>query len=205
MLPILTGCAFEARERTLGPDHAKTLQSLYNLGNLYKARKDLDRAIPLLHRELEAMKRLHGPDHKDTLSSRVNLAPLLEQAGDIDGADQQYRAALDGRIKLLGAVHAKTALSANNLAWFLFKQGDTSAQEHFAICARSWTDPDDWKHHWARLGTALCESIKSKEFSGAEAIIDEIAERFGADHIRVQKGLEVLELAREHAGTYGRT
>ena len=70
--------ALEARERTLGPDHAYTLSSVNDLASLLNKRGQLDEAEPLYRRALDGYERTLGPDHEDTLRIAGNLESLLQ-------------------------------------------------------------------------------------------------------------------------------
>ena len=61
--------ALEGRERTLGPDHFRTLTSVINLGVLLQDQGKLSLAEPFYRRALERNGRTQGRDQPDTLNS----------------------------------------------------------------------------------------------------------------------------------------
>ena len=64
-------------ERTVGPDHPVTAQSVSNLGRLLQARGELHAARPLAERALVVREQVLGPDHFLTAMSLDNMARLL--------------------------------------------------------------------------------------------------------------------------------
>ena len=53
-------------EKSLGPEHPDTAQSLNNLASLYQRMGDYARAEPLFHRSLKIREKVLGPDHPIT-------------------------------------------------------------------------------------------------------------------------------------------
>ena len=58
--------ALAIREKTLGPDHARTALSLNNLAVLYDTLGQYDEALALYKRALAITEKTLGPDHTDT-------------------------------------------------------------------------------------------------------------------------------------------
>ena len=63
-------------EKTLGPEHPHTAQSLYNLAALYLAQGKYEPAEPLLKRAVAIREKQLGPEHPETAGSLNNLALL---------------------------------------------------------------------------------------------------------------------------------
>ena len=49
---------------------------------------------------------------------------------------------------------------------------------------RVWSDPADWRHHWSRLGLALCALKARGDLAPAEAVRRDLVALLGADHDR---------------------
>jgi tetratricopeptide (TPR) repeat protein len=116
--------ALAIREKTLGPEHPDTAESLNNLAHLLQAQGDFAGARPLHERALAIREETLGPEHPDTAESRNNLASLLSTQGDLAGARPLYERALAITEKALGTEHPDTATCLNNLASLLKAQGD---------------------------------------------------------------------------------
>ena len=69
--------ALEAREKTLGPEHPETLQSVSHLAVALHGRGDLSEALALQRRALEARERHLGPQHPSTQRSLQRIENLL--------------------------------------------------------------------------------------------------------------------------------
>ena len=114
-------------EKTLGPEHRDTANSLNNLANVLRAQGDLAEARPLFERELAIYEKALGPEHPRTVTSRNNLAALLQAQGDFTGAQPLFERAVAISEKTLGSEHPETAMWLNNLALLLSAQGDLTA------------------------------------------------------------------------------
>ena len=82
--------AYKLRRRSLGPDHADTLQAADDLAHIYLDRGRLDEALALLTESLNRRKAALGTDHPDTLTSKHNLASVYQAAGRLDEALPLY-------------------------------------------------------------------------------------------------------------------
>ena len=83
--------AAKGLERTLGPDHPDTLDTLDYLGQAYRAVGKLPEAIALLERLRDARIAKLGPDHHGTLNTLNNLA-VAYQARQAPRGDRPVRA-----------------------------------------------------------------------------------------------------------------
>ena len=61
-------------EKTLGPGHPDTANSLNSLAGFYSDQDDCITALPLYERALAICERTLGLEHPDTLAIRENLA-----------------------------------------------------------------------------------------------------------------------------------
>ena len=74
--------ALEARERTLGRHHPKTLTSINNLAMLHLRRGEVGEAAQLFREVVDERRRDHGPEHPSSLLALGNLAVSLTKLGD---------------------------------------------------------------------------------------------------------------------------
>ena len=128
-----------------------------------------------------------------------NLGSLYQSQGRYDEAAPLYRRALEAKERTLGPEHPKTLTSVNNLAWLRLELGATPADD-FRRLLLSWTDPENWKHHWARLGLALCEGRQSGTFAPAEAVVTALVALLGEDHDRVATARARIQAVRGAIG-----
>lgn len=63
-------------EKALGPDHTLTLNTVNNLGNLYRGPGKLAEAEVMYQRALAGYKKALGPDYTSTLGTVKNLGTL---------------------------------------------------------------------------------------------------------------------------------
>jgi len=95
-----------------------------------------------------------------------------------------------------GKDHKVTLVSLNNLAWCRLEAEAASPRQDFTRLIHSWTDATDWKHHWARLGLALCDALDGQGFAVAEQVIADLSELLGSEHDRVAKARKRLNDVR---------
>jgi CHAT domain-containing protein/Tfp pilus assembly protein PilF len=123
--------ALSLAEKTLGPGHSASLESLANLAELYRIKGDYKRAEPLMVRALSGMENAEGPWSSQTASCASNLGRLYRDKGDFVQAESLYQRALAIREKVLGPEHPDTAQSLNNLGTLYDAEGDYSRAEPF--------------------------------------------------------------------------
>ena len=80
--------ALEAQRRTLGDDHADTLDSIYSLGRLYQNQGRFAESAPYLREELAACRTKYGSEHEETLVSIYNLAIVCQSMGEFAQAEE---------------------------------------------------------------------------------------------------------------------
>jgi tetratricopeptide (TPR) repeat protein len=119
--------ALAIREKTLGPDHPNTAESINNWAMLLKDNGDFTVARPYYERALAIRERALGSDHPDTAESVNNLGGLLFGLGDYAAARPYLERALAIREKALGPDHPDTAQSLNNVGSLLDSMGDLAA------------------------------------------------------------------------------
>ena len=115
--------ALRGYEKSLGPDHTKTRNTVHNIAVLLKTQGKYDEADAMYVRALRGKEKALGPDHPDTLAMVNNLGALLYEHGENDTAQAMYDRALRGQEKSLGPDHTDTLMTVNNLGFLLYQQG----------------------------------------------------------------------------------
>jgi hypothetical protein len=149
-------------------------------------------------RALEARERTLGPEHPDTLISVNSLGLLYKSQGRYGEAEPLFLRALEAWERTLGPEHPRTLISLNNLAWYRLEHTAVSPISDFEQLLEHWADPADWKHHWARLGLALCHTHSSNDYAMAEAVLADLTALLGDGHGRVEKAHEKIAIVRRY-------
>lgn len=136
-------------QKTLGPYHSDTANSLNNLALLYYSQGRFEEALPLLQRALQIREKVLGPEHLDTAASLDNLAILYRRQDRYEEALPLNQRALSIWEQALGPDNPDVAVSLNNLATLYQSQGRYAEalpllQRALAIC-QTVLGPDDTK------------------------------------------------------------
>lgn len=123
--------ALSNAEEALGPEHPLTLESVQNLGVLYKVQGRYEEAEPLYKRSVAGTEKALGPEHSGTLTSINNLAVLYEAQGRHDEAEPLYKRVLATAEKVLGSEHRLTLTTIKNLGGLYGAQGRLGEAEMF--------------------------------------------------------------------------
>ena len=124
--------ALAIRDRTLGPDHPATAESLHNLAGLLFHQGELAAAKALEERALAIRERMLGSDHPATAESLNDLGVVLFTRGEVVSARPLLERALAIRERVLGPCHPLKSESLTNLAWTMWALGElTAARELF--------------------------------------------------------------------------
>ena len=127
-IPLATQ-SLHLREKTFGPQHPATAQSLSNLGELYQSIGNYANAEPLLQRALKIREKALGPEHPASAQSLNRLASIYYSIGNYTKAEPLLQRALKIREKALGTEHLDTGLSLNNLAQLYVRTGNYAKAE----------------------------------------------------------------------------
>ncbi len=87
--------ALAIQERTLGPDHPATANTLNNLSTYLDRRGRPQEAEPLQRRALAILEKRLGPLHPDTAAMLTTLAVLLDREGKLVESEALYRKAVE--------------------------------------------------------------------------------------------------------------
>src|SRR5438045_5856521 len=92
--------SLQGYEKAWGPDHTSTLDTVNNLGNLYKSQGKLDEAEKMYQRALQGYEKALGSvliiTYVPALIAAENLAMLLSQIGRVGEAKELYLRAQRG-------------------------------------------------------------------------------------------------------------
>ena len=92
--------ALQGKEKTWGPEHTSTLDTVNNLGLLYADLGRLDMAEKMYQRALQGFEKALGHEPVKTyipaLNASANLAALYQQLGRRSAAEELYSQALYG-------------------------------------------------------------------------------------------------------------
>jgi tetratricopeptide (TPR) repeat protein len=103
--------------------HPIVLDTINNLGILYKAQGKLQEAETMYQRALAGKETALGPDHSSTLATVNNLGNLYADQGKLQEAETMYQRALAGYETALGPDHSSTLATVNNLGNLYADQG----------------------------------------------------------------------------------
>jgi tetratricopeptide (TPR) repeat protein len=109
----------QGKEKSLGADHTSTLDTVNNLGNLYKNQGRLAEAEQMYNRALQGKDKALGTDHTSMLTIVNNLGSLYKAQGRLAEAEQMYERALRGYEKAIGTNNVLSYIPALNTMWGL--------------------------------------------------------------------------------------
>lgn len=104
----------EGFEKTLGPEHILTLNTVNNLGVVYAAQRRLTDAEPMYKRILQGYEKTLGPEDISTLRAASNLGNLYATQGRLTDAEPMYERVLQGYEKALGPERVDSYVPALN-------------------------------------------------------------------------------------------
>ncbi len=181
-------------ERILGEEHPDVATSYGNIASVHDSLGDYPLALQFYEKSLAIRLKVLSEEHPDVASSYGNIGIVHYSLGDYPLALESYEKGLAIQLKVLGEEHPSVAVAYCNRGWArLFNSLQSNAREDFARCLSSWHDPTDWKHHWARLGLALCDVLEGASSEVADAIVNDLIKLLGEDHDRVAKSREKIE------------
>ncbi|SLM36784.1 beta transducin-like protein het-e4s [Lasallia pustulata] len=110
--------ALEGYEKAWGPEHTSTLDTVNNLGILYRNQGKMAEAEAMFRRALEGYEKAWGPEHTSTLDTVNNLGNLYKDQGKMAEAEAMYRRALEGKEK------AQDGRSGSHVSTGVGRQGE---------------------------------------------------------------------------------
>lgn len=107
--------SLELRNKSVGPEHPSTAESLNNLGALYEVLGDYPAAKGYYVRALKIKERVLGRKNPSTALGLNNLGALFERMGDYAAAKSYYAQALAIFQSVCGPNHPDTATSLSGM------------------------------------------------------------------------------------------
>jgi len=124
---ILERC-LKGQEKVYENEHEDMMMTVMNLGNIYFATKQYDKALEFYMRALKGQQETLGKQHTSSLTSMMNIANVLNDGmRDFAQAEVYYKSALDGFEKQLGKHSRFTIVTAANYKNCLTKLVDIPA------------------------------------------------------------------------------
>ena len=175
-------------EKALGPENAKTANTLHHLGWLYYAQGDLGKAEESFQRSLAVREKVLGPDHKDVALALDFLAQFYQQQLKYAKAVDYYKRALAVKEKALRPDSKEVGEMAMKCACAMMQNGqrDEAMALHIraeAILSGKQFDPNEFisdsvlqGHAAYRARPEYPQSAKRARISGAviiEVTVDE--------------------------------
>ena len=136
--------ALQGYEKTCGPEHISTFQTVNNLGLLYADLRKFDEAEKMYQRALQGYEKTCGPDHISIFDTVHNLGILYRKSGKFDEAEKMYQRALQGYEKAIGYEAVKTYIPTlttfENLAALCAQLGKKSTSKNLYLRALYGTE-----------------------------------------------------------------
>jgi tetratricopeptide (TPR) repeat protein len=107
--------ALAGYEKALGPDHTSTLETVNNLGALYRAQGKLAEAEQMYQRALAGYEKASQSETIPALKAVKSLGLLYRDQGKLKDAEKMFQRAVLGRRKVLGLDHPHTLEMVNDL------------------------------------------------------------------------------------------
>jgi tetratricopeptide (TPR) repeat protein len=155
--------ALQGYEKAWGSEHTSTLDTVNNLGALYKDLGRLDEAEEMYERALQGYEKAWGPEHTSTLDTVNNLGNLYADLGRLDEAEKMYRRALQGKEKA-GVPEHSILNELNNLGLLYSKLGRLDEAEKMFQRALQGYEEAWGPEHTSTLNTVnnlgkLCKNL----------------------------------------------
>ena len=172
-------------EKTLGPAHPTTANSMSNLGRVFDLQGKYADAEKMYRQALVVREKALGRDHPDVATNLNNLAKVLQDlgkdqqigvsearararagatVGGLTEIENMYRRALAIQDRSLGREHPATALTLSNLGGLLAVRGDFAQAEQMQRAALSTMEKVFGEQHpdTAAVLTALALSMDNQ-------------------------------------------
>jgi serine/threonine protein kinase/tetratricopeptide (TPR) repeat protein len=201
--------AVAIRRRELGEDHADTLVSLHDLGNLLREEGKLAEAEPCIRGAMEGFRRVLGDEHPSTLVAIGSVGLLARARGDFASAEACYREALDGLRRVRGDTHSETLNTLNNMGSLLAAQSRWAEAAHcFREVLESYRSTLGSRHASTLLALNNVATALNAEGRIAEAescyreVLDGRLAVLGGDHPDTLASLNSLGVLLHDQGRY---
>lgn len=184
----------ERRREAFGDEHAVTLDSVDQLGAIYRRLRGRIRDSERYYREAyEKRAVVLGKEHPRTFISQSGWAQALMWTGQPAKALEVFESFLPVQRRILGEAHPtvlSNRIEMTNAMGALGRVADIEPilRDVLDIAYRDLDEDDHFRPH-ARATYALCLSHLGRAAEAEEHFMqahDELVERFGSDHLRVR-------------------
>jgi tetratricopeptide (TPR) repeat protein len=142
--------ALKGYNEAWGAKHTSTLDTVNNLGILYRDQGRMKEAEEMYVRALRGFEDAWGAKHTSTLDTVNNLGNLYQNQGRMKEAEEMYVRALRGYEDAWGAKHTSTLSTVYNLGILYDKQDiSTKAKEMYTRAIKGYTEAEG--NHEAKL------------------------------------------------------
>ena len=165
-------------EKAWGVEHTSTLNTVNNLGIVYKNQGKMAEAETMYLRALQGKEKAWGAEHTSTLDTVNNLGNLYADQGKMAEAEAMYLRALRGFEKTRGAEHPSTLNTINNLGNVYKNQGKVAEAEEMYLralrgCEKAWgTEHQSVSRTVNNLRLLFFEQIWKQTFQSEEIVCD---------------------------------
>ena len=134
--------------------------SYNNIGVVYKAKGEYDKALEYYQKSLAIRLKQLGPDHPDVATSYNNIGLVYDNKAEYDKALEYYQKSLAIRLKQLGPDHPDVANSYHNIAFALQSQERPAQGQGVlgeSLChlpKETWPEPSTHEARERRTGRA---------------------------------------------------
>lgn len=111
-------------EEVFGTEHQDTAASYNEIGVIYKAKGELEKAIEYYEKALRINEKVLGKEHSEIATNLNNIGAVYNDKGEYDMALEYYGMALLIREKVFGREHPVIATSYNNLGFVYGNKGE---------------------------------------------------------------------------------
>jgi len=149
--------ALRGKEEAWGAKHTSTLNTVNNLGVLYKDQDKMKEAEEMYLRALRGYEEARGAKHTSTLDTVNNLGMLYKDQGKMKEAEEMYLRALRGYEEAWGAKHTSTLDTVYGLGNVYSELGDVvKAKAMYERAAEGYKDVEvDREAHIAYIRKQL--------------------------------------------------
>jgi eukaryotic-like serine/threonine-protein kinase len=123
--------ALDAHQRLFGNEHQETARTLYDLGQLMRAKGDFDQAEKTFGEALAIQRRVAPQGDLNTATTLCFVGVLLFQRGKTDESEAPTREALTMTRRLVGENHTNVPISLNQLGLVEEYRGQLADAENY--------------------------------------------------------------------------
>ncbi|GMI16482.1 hypothetical protein TrLO_g12848 [Triparma laevis f. longispina] len=122
-------------------DHRQTLDTVMNLGLVYKSLGNYQKAFEYHERDLKASEKMQGVSHPQTLITVMNMSTVYYETEDFGKAEEYYERALEGFEAQLGKYNKITKSCVRGIQFCSFKSRNSERLAKLWV-AYPWLEND---------------------------------------------------------------